>query len=152
MWITLTLNTTANKRADQLNIHWCSVNVKSAIHQLLRLLEIIWDLIPSWFFWRILKRLKGSGFSARLNNSVELSQAVDLNGDVLRWSSLLFSQWQQLHHKNTHPDSTQYMFQLTRSEHMQHADGMCPILDIGCTAIRHFCTLIWSNWLITAVA
>lgn len=44
------------------------------------------------------------------------------------------------------------MFQLTQPRHMQDTDGMFPMLNVQCTAIRNYCTLIWSNWLITAVA
>lgn len=62
---------------------------KERVILLLELTEVILAPIPLWFFLRLVETLRGSGFSARLNNSVELSQAVELNGNILEWYSLL---------------------------------------------------------------
>lgn len=118
-------------------------NTQSTIRQLLQVHEIIWALIPLWFFWRILKRLKGSGFPTRLNNSVELSQTVDLNSDALRWSILLLSVTtttpQTLH------TSQSTCFSLHTSEQTQDTDGTCLIWNTWCATIHHDGTVIWSD-------
>lgn len=84
----------------------------------------MWALILLWFYWRILERLRLSGFSVRVNNSEELSPAVV--SPVFWWSSLLLSQLQPPHHKNIHK-SVHYMFQLTRPRHWQSTDRMGPL-------------------------